>query len=78
MIRRTVLLAGIVLAVYLVGRGIAELFTIDYHDPSSYKNDWGGPSLAGVLAVHTGPALLIIGALFVRILRHRNSKGISS
>jgi hypothetical protein len=78
MIRRTALLAGAVLAVYLVVRGIAELFVIDYGDPSSYKNDWGGPSLAGVLAVHSGPALLIIGALFVRMLRHRNSKGISS
>jgi hypothetical protein len=78
MIRRTALLTGAVLAVYLVVRGIAELFVIDYGDPSSYKNDWGGPSLAGVLAVHSGPALLIIGALFARILRHRNSKGISS
>lgn len=78
MIRRTALLAGAVLAVYLVVRGIAELFVIDYGDPSSYKNDWGGPSLAGVLAVHSGPALLIIGALSVRMLRHRNSKGISS
>ena len=78
MIRRTALLAGAVLAVYLIGRGIVELFVIHYGDPSSYKNDWGGPSLAGVLAVHTGPAVLILGALFVRRLRHRNSKGISS
>ena len=78
MMRRTALLAGAVLAVYLVGRGIVELFVINYHDPSSYRKDWGGPSLAGVLAVHTGPALLIIGALLVRMLRHRNAKGISS
>ena len=44
-----------VAALYLVGRGIAELFVIHWHDPSSYALDWGGPSLAGVLAVHSGP-----------------------
>lgn len=76
MIRRTALLVGAVLAVYLVGRGIGELFVIDYGDPSSYAKDWGGPSLAGVLAVHSGPALLIIGAAVVRW--HRRGKGSSS
>ena len=53
---------GAVLAVYLVGRGIAELILIHYGDPASYANDWGGPSLAGVLAVHSGPGLVIIAA----------------
>ena len=51
---------GAVLAVYLVGRGVAELLTIHYGDPASYAKDWGGPSLAGVLAVHSGPGLVII------------------
>jgi hypothetical protein len=81
MMRRTALLIGAVLTVYLVGRGIGELFVIDYRHPSSYRNDWGGPSLAGVLAVHGGPALLILGALAVRLLRRRYRpirKGISS
>lgn len=50
-----------VLAVYLVVRGIVELFVIDYHDPASYRHAWGGPSLVGVLAVHSGPGLLLIG-----------------
>ena len=50
---------GSVLAVYLVGRGVAELILINYGDPASYAKDWGGPSLAGVLAVHSGPGLVI-------------------
>jgi hypothetical protein len=57
------------LAVYLVGRGIAELFIIHYTDPASYARDWGGPSLAGVLAVHSGPGLAIIVAVAWRWLR---------
>ena len=53
-------LIGAVMAVYLVGRGVAELIMINYGDPASYAKDWGGPSLAGVLAVHSGPGLVII------------------
>ena len=53
---------GAVLAVYLVGRGVAELMLINYGDPASYAKDWGGPSLAGVLAVHSGPGLVIIAS----------------
>jgi hypothetical protein len=53
---------GSVLAVYLVGRGVAELILIHYGDPASYAKDWGGPSLAGVLAVHSGPGLVIVAA----------------
>lgn len=52
-----------VLAVYLLGRGIAEFWVIDLSDPSTYRNDWGGPSLIGVLAVHSGPAVLMLGWL---------------
>jgi hypothetical protein len=65
------LAVGAVLAVYLVGRGITELFVIHYSDPASYAGDWGGPSLAGVLAVHTGPAVVIIAAVAWRLLRRR-------
>ena len=64
---------GAVLAVYLVGRGIAELFIIRYGDPASYAGDWGGPSLAGVLAVHSGPALVILAVTAWRLLRRRAS-----
>jgi hypothetical protein len=76
MIRRTALIVSAVLAVFLVARGIGELFAIHYSDPASYRKDWGGPSLAGVLAVHTGPALLVIGAAIV--WWRRRSKGTSS
>jgi hypothetical protein len=51
--RRVGLGVGALLALYLVGRGIAEFFLIHYSDPASYASDWGGPSLAGVFAVHT-------------------------
>ncbi|HEY0933899.1 MAG TPA: hypothetical protein VGD91_09165, partial [Trebonia sp.] len=40
-----------VAALYLVGRGVAELFLVNWSDPASYAGDWGGPSLFGVLAV---------------------------
>ena len=64
---------GAVLAAYLVGRGIAELFIIRYADPASYAGDWGGPSLAGVLAVHSGPALVILAVAGWRLLRRRRA-----
>ena len=79
--RRTWQTALAVIVGYLfVGRGIGELFMIDYHDPSSYRNDWGGPSLAGVLAVHSGPAVLVLGATFVWLIRRRRTpaKGLPS
>src|SRR4029077_6737561 len=69
LIRAFGLVIGGVLAVYLVGRGIAEFFTINYSDPASYRLDWGGPSLAGVFAVHTGPAVLILAGTGVSLRR---------
>ena len=48
-------------AAFLLVRGVAEFFLIDYGDPTSSAKDWGGPSLLGVLAVHSGPAVLILG-----------------
>lgn len=53
---------GGLLAVYLVGRGVAEFFIVHYSDPASYRHSWGGPSLAGVFAVHSGPAVAIAGS----------------
>ena len=52
-------IAGL-LGLYLVGRGVLEFFTIHYNDQASYAKDWGGPSLAGVFAVHSGPAVAIV------------------
>ena len=52
---------------YFVVRALMEPFVVDFSDPSSYEDDWGGPSLIGVLAVHMGPGI-IAAALFVRWL----------
>lgn len=65
--------AGITLAVigglYLIGRAVAEPFVIDLTDPASYRNDWGGPSLIGVLAVHCLPGILSLAAMVFAIRR---------
>lgn len=56
---------GVVVAAYLVVRAIVEPFVIDFGDPDSYRSDWGGPSLIGVLLVHSGPGALILLGTFV-------------
>jgi hypothetical protein len=53
-------IGGTIGAVYLVIRGVAEFFLIQYNDPASYHNAWGGPSLAGVFLVHSGPGFLVL------------------
>lgn len=53
-------LLGSLIALYFVARGIAEFWVVNYSNPSSYRNSWGGPTLIGVFAVHTGPGILII------------------
>jgi hypothetical protein len=68
------LVVGGIVAIYLVGRGIAEFWTIDFANPVSYEQDWGGPSLIGVLAVHSGPGLIIVVATIVWFLRRRSRK----
>ena len=45
---------------YLVLRALVEPFVIDVTDPATYDRDWGGPSLAGVLAVHCLPGLVAL------------------
>lgn len=69
-------IAGI-FALYLVGRGIAEFFTINYSDPASYRNDWGGPSLAGVFAVHSGPAVAIVAGSVIYLRRRWRERRVS-
>jgi len=69
--------AGLV-AAYLVGRGIAEFWVVDYASPASYQDSWGGPSLAGVFAVHTGPGLIIVimtAVWLYRRVRRRRAAG---
>ena len=62
---------GGLFALYLVGRGVAEFFIVHYNDPASYGNAWGGPSLAGVFAVHSGPAIAIVIAVGMHLRRRR-------
>lgn len=56
--RRLAVAAGTLIGLYLILRAIAEPFVIDVGDPSTYEDDWGGPSLAGVLLVHCGPGIV--------------------
>jgi hypothetical protein len=79
--RKLLLIPGVILGIYLAGRAIVEPFVINASDPSTYRNDWGGPSLAGVLAVHCGPGLLAAGGAvwwFVRTVRRRRAAAITS
>ena len=62
-----------IIGVYLIGRAIVEPLVIDLTDPSTYHLDWGGPHLAGVLAVHCGPGVLAAILLARSLIRRRNS-----
>ncbi|GAA1884339.1 hypothetical protein [Asanoa iriomotensis] len=67
--KKTLAVIGIVIGAYLIARAAIEPFVIDFGDPSTYERDWGGPGLAGVLAVHCGPgviALIVFAALLAR------------
>ena len=64
---------AVVVGAYLIARAIAEPFTIDFGDPASYRNDWGGPTLLGVLAVHCGPGILSALAFTGVVLRRRRA-----
>ncbi|WP_229075008.1 hypothetical protein [Actinoplanes sp. DH11] len=70
--------AGIVLAwilgAYLIVRAVAEPFVIDTTDPATYAHDWGGPGLAGVLAVHMGPGLVAAVLMLVVVRRRRSAR----
>jgi len=72
--RVVVVVLGGLLGSYLVVRGVAEFWIIDYADPASYRNDWGGPSLIGVFAVHSGPGLAVVVAGLVGLYRRRTRR----
>jgi hypothetical protein len=69
--RRALSAVGLVVGAFLVVRGLAELFVIDMGNPATYSSDWGGPSLAGVLAVHSGPAVVVLAGVAVWLARRR-------
>jgi hypothetical protein len=60
---------AVLLGLYFVVRAVVELFVIDVTDPATYRDDWGGPSLLGVLAVHCGPGLLVLAFCIVMLRR---------
>jgi hypothetical protein len=65
-----------IVGTYLVIRAVVELVTIDYGDASSYRDDWGGPSLLGVLAVHCLPGVIALVTMIwgLRRLRRADSR----
>lgn len=60
-----------ILALYLLGRAVVELLTVDPGDPSSYRTDWGGPHYLGVVAVHVLPGLILLAVALGRAWRRR-------
>ncbi|HJP96550.1 MAG TPA: hypothetical protein VJ843_04220 [Candidatus Saccharimonadales bacterium] len=64
------LIFGYILGVYLIGRALVEPFIMDYGNPASYKDSWGGPTLVGVLAVHMLPGVIAL----VLIIWHQKSR----
>lgn len=71
--RKIVSVLGLVLGLYLIVRAIVEPFVIDFHDPATYRNDWGGPSVAGVLTVHCGLGLVAAVLIVAAFVRRRRS-----
>ncbi|GAA3142097.1 hypothetical protein GCM10010466_36320 [Planomonospora alba] len=70
--RKVIRVLGFVLGTYLVVRAVAEPFVIDVSDPATYRDDWGGPGLAGVLAVHCGPGLVSAAVMTWALMRRRS------
>jgi hypothetical protein len=58
------------LGIFLVVRALAEPFTID----ENYADDWGGPTKAGVLAVHMGPGLIAAAVMVWVLTRRRRAR----
>jgi putative ABC transport system permease protein len=72
--RKAALAVGLALGLYLIVRAAAEPFVIDLSDPATYRDDWGGPSLIGVLLVHSGPGVVAAIAIAIALIRHRSSR----
>jgi hypothetical protein len=70
-LRKVAIVLGFVIGAFFIIRAVVELVTIDYSDPSSYANDWGGPSLGGVLLVHCGLGLVSAVATGMSVRRRR-------
>ena len=72
--RKIAIAVGFVLGLFFIVRAVAEPFVIDMSDPATYRNDWGGPSLFGVLLVHCGPGVIAAVAIAMFLIRRRSSR----
>jgi drug/metabolite transporter superfamily protein YnfA len=72
--KRVLWLLAFVVGGFFIVRALMEPFVIDFSDPSSYENDWGGPSLIGVLLVHMGPGIIAATLLIVALRRNDRRK----
>ena len=72
--RKAAVALGLALGLFLIVRAVAEPFVIDFSDPATYRNDWGGPSLFGVLLVHCGPGVVAAAAIATALIRRRSSR----
>jgi uncharacterized membrane protein len=73
-VKRVLWIVGFVVGLYFVVRALVEPFVIDVTDPATYAKDWGGPSLAGVLAVHCGPGVVALAFMVAMVIRRRRSR----
>jgi hypothetical protein len=74
-VRKLAIVVGLVLGLFLIVRAVAEPFVIDLSNPATYRNDWGGPSLVGVLLVHCGPGVVSAVAIAqVLLQRHQRRR----
>lgn len=73
-VRKIASIVGLIIGLYLIVRAAVEPFVIDVSDPATYRNDWGGPHLIGVLAVHCGPGLLAAAVIVAVLVRRRSSR----
>jgi hypothetical protein len=60
--------------IYFVVRALAEPFVIDLNDPATYRDDWGGPHLAGVLLVHCGLGVVAAALMAWRLMRRSSRR----
>ena len=63
-----------VIGIYFVARALAEPFVIDVNDPATYRHDWGGPHLAGVLLVHCGLGVVAAALMAWRLMRRSSRR----
>jgi hypothetical protein len=72
--RKAASILGLALGLFFIVRAVAEPFVIDMSDPATYRNDWGGPSLIGVLLVHMGPGVIAAVAIAMLLIRRSSTR----